>query len=170
MQRMLHHWWTMLAAFAEQPRLTVRDAPMLSSGAREMLIAWSRPTRQYDVEQRLLHSAFSSQAHERPDAVALVSEQEHLTYAALHHRSNQLAHYLQRRGVQAEDVVGLCLERTGNMLVAMLAVLKAGAGYAPLEPGYPDERLTSMIQNSRLRLVATEPEFQHHPNPPPPHP
>ncbi|HKV40996.1 MAG TPA: amino acid adenylation domain-containing protein [Blastocatellia bacterium] len=159
MDRMLEHWTTMLAAFAGQPRLRVAEAPMLSRSAREMLVGWSKPTIRYEVEQ-CLHSRFCCQAHETPDAVALVCEDEHVTYGTTNIRANQLGRFLKGRGVAPEDVVGVCLDRTTNLVVVMLGVLKAGAAYAPLEPGYPDERLGFTIRDSRMRVVVTDERFE----------
>src|SRR5262249_59429812 len=90
-----------------------------------------------------------------PDAVAVVFENEALSYGELEMRANQLAHYVRRRGVGPEVVVGLCLERSLEMIVALLAILKAGGAYLPLDPSYPRERLALMLADARAPMVVT---------------
>jgi len=102
---------------------------------------------------------FAAQVRKCPDQIAVVFENEQLTYMQLNERSNQLGWYLKMRGVTQETLVGICLERSIDMLVSVLAVLKAGGAYLPLDPGYPVPRLGFMIEDSGLRLVLTESRF-----------
>ena len=102
---------------------------------------------------------FEAQAARTPETVALVYDEQSVTYAALNARANQLAHALRRRGVGRGMLVGLCLERSVDMVAAVLAVLKAGAGYLPLDPAFPVDRLAFMIEDSGLALVVSEPEL-----------
>jgi amino acid adenylation domain-containing protein/non-ribosomal peptide synthase protein (TIGR01720 family) len=103
-----------------------------------------------------MHELFERQAERTPAAVALVSGGEELTYAELNSRANRLAHYLRARGVRADTPVGLCLERSAEMVVAMLGVLKAGGAYVPLDPEYPRERLAFMLADCGARLLLTQ--------------
>ena len=99
--------------------------------------------------------AFAAQAAARPDAVAAVFEDARLSYGELEARANQLAHHLRALGVGAETVVGLCLERSLEMLVGLLGILKAGGAYLPLDPSYPAERLAFMLEDAGAALVIT---------------
>ena len=96
---------------------------------------------------------FEEQVEKTPQAVALVFEEEELSYAELNRRANQLAHYLRKLGVKPDDLIGVCMERSVEMVVALLGVLKAGGAYVPLEPEYPVERLRYMIKDAGLKLV-----------------
>src|SRR5207249_8182285 len=102
-----------------------------------------------------LVDALGAQAAAHPDAVAAVFEDARLSYAELEARANQLAHHLRALGVGAETVVGLCLERSLEMLVGLIGILKAGAAYLPLDPSYPAERLAFMLEDSGAELVIT---------------
>ncbi|MBR8841175.1 MAG: AMP-binding protein, partial [Stigonema ocellatum SAG 48.90 = DSM 106950] len=103
-----------------------------------------------------IHSLFEAQVERSPDAVAVVLEEEHLTYRELNSRANQLAHHLQALGVKAETLVGLCVERSIEMIVSMLGILKAGGAYVPLDPGYPEERLKFMLSDSQASVLVTQ--------------
>src|SRR5581483_12412998 len=96
---------------------------------------------------------FATQVRQRPEAIALHCEEEQLSYAALDRCANQLAHLLCQQGIKAEELVGVCMDRSVLMLVAMLAILKVGAVYVPLDPSYPLERLSYMLQDARVSLV-----------------
>jgi amino acid adenylation domain-containing protein len=153
--RMLDHWLSMLASFSERAELLVADAPMTSASAGEMLIGWSIPATQHKVGQ-CLHQRFAAQASATPEAIALVCDDQHLTYEVVNTRGNQFGHYLRRRGIEPEKVVGILMERTADMIVSMLGALKAGGAYEPLDPRYPDERLAFIAGDSRLPLIVTE--------------
>lgn len=109
-----------------------------------------------DVTTPLIHQLFEEQVQRTPEAIALTSEQESLSYQTLNHRANQLAHYLRASGVGPGTLVGLCLERSVALVISVLAVLKAGAGYVPLDPTYPAERLTFMMRDAQVDLLLTQ--------------
>lgn len=91
-----------------------------------------------------------------PDAIAVVFEDQHLTYQDLNSRANQLAHYLQKLGVRPEVLIGICVERSLEMVVGLLGILKAGGAYVPLDPGYPQERLVYMLEDSQVPVLLTQ--------------
>jgi amino acid adenylation domain-containing protein len=103
-----------------------------------------------------VHQRFEQQVERTPEAVALIYEQQSLSYQALNDRANQLAHYLQAAGVGPGTLVGLCIERSLAMVISILAVLKAGGGYVPLDLDYPDERLAFMLNDAQVNLLLTE--------------
>src|SRR5258706_5082759 len=105
---------------------------------------------------RCLHQWFEAQVERTPDAIALLSQQEHLTYRELNQRADQLAASLHHRGVGPDVLVGLCLPRTPALLIALLAILKASAAYVPLDPNYPAERLSFMLADAQVALVLTQ--------------
>src|SRR2546430_766692 len=102
-----------------------------------------------------VHELFEEQAERTPDAVAVVFEAEHLTYRELNARANQLGHYLRARGVGAEVLVGICVDRSLEMIVGLLGILKAGGSYLPLDPSYPRERLSLMLGEGEVRVMLT---------------
>src|SRR5205085_11750623 len=109
-----------------------------------------------DTHDHCLHRLFEAQAGRAPHDVALVYEEQQLTYAELNQRANQLGHYLQRLGVGAETRVGLCVERSLEMIVGLLAILKAGGAYLPLDPAYPRERLRFMLEETSAAVLLTQ--------------
>src|SRR5688572_23830892 len=111
-------------------------------------------------QQRCVHELFSEQAERTPDATALVYEQQQLTYRQLDERSNQLAHHLRQLGVGPEEVVGLCVERSIEMVVGLVGILKAGGAYLPLEPSYPAERLHFMLEDAAVKVLLTQQHLQ----------
>src|SRR5208283_6227070 len=102
-----------------------------------------------------LHELFEAQAGRTPDEVAVVFGREYLTYGELNRRSNQLAHHLRGLGVGPEVLVGLFVERSLEMLVGILGILKAGGAYVPMDPGYPQERLGHILEDSKAPIVLT---------------
>ena len=103
-----------------------------------------------------LHELFEEQVARTPDAVAVVFEGQELTYRELNSRANQLGHYLQRLGVGPEVFVGICVERSLEMIVGTLGILKAGGAYLPLDPSYPRERLSFMLGDGEVSVVLTQ--------------
>ena len=120
---------------------------LLSAAERQQVLHGFNDTRREYPKRALIHELFEQQAEQRPEATALQFEEEKLTYAELNTRANQLAHHL-RPGGGAHEPVAICLERSIEMVVALLAVLKAGGAYVPLDPAYPGERLAHMLQDS----------------------
>ncbi|TFE39042.1 non-ribosomal peptide synthetase, partial [Streptomyces sp. ICN441] len=105
---------------------------------------------------RTLHAVFEEQAATWPDEIAVVYREKRLTYRELNERANQLAHYLRSvTTLRPNDLVGLVLDKNELMITAILAVWKTGAAYVPIDPGYPDDRITFMLQDTQARLVLT---------------
>jgi amino acid adenylation domain-containing protein len=154
--RMIGHFHTLLEAIVADPEQRLSQLPLLTEAERrQVLIEWHGDTREYAKED-CLHERFEAQAQRRAEAVAVVCEDQQLTYGELNARANQLAHYLMRLGVGAESLVGICVQRSVEMVVGILGVLKAGAAYVPLDAAYPEERLALMLRDSEAAVVLTE--------------
>ncbi|MBM5461157.1 non-ribosomal peptide synthetase [Pseudomonas sp. P66] len=149
---MAEHWQNLLAAMLDNPEQYLCELPMLASGEQHALRASLEGDLKADLSQTI-ESLFSAQALREPQAIALTFAGEHLSYAELDARSNQLARVLRERGVGAQVRVGLALERSLEMVVGLLAILKAGGAYVPLDPEYPPERLLYMIEDSGINVL-----------------
>ncbi|MDJ0557864.1 MAG: amino acid adenylation domain-containing protein, partial [Microcystis sp. M53599_WE4] len=122
---------------------------------QQLLFEWNNTQVDYP-EYKCIHQLFEEQVKRTPDAVAVVCSQQQLTYNELNCRANQLAHYLQKLGVKPDELVGICLERSLDMIVGLLGILKAGGAYLPLDPDYPSERLQFAIADAQLSLLLTQ--------------
>ena len=127
--------------------------PIITAAERVHLLHDLNLTRVSYDRDACVHELFEAQAERTPDAVALVFGTDALTYAELNARSNQLAHLLVAKGVIPDELVGICVERSPEMVIAILAVLKAGGAYIPMDPGYPANRIAYMVDDSRVQLV-----------------
>jgi amino acid adenylation domain-containing protein/non-ribosomal peptide synthase protein (TIGR01720 family) len=151
-QRMAAHFARLLEAIAAAPRRRVADLPFLSEAERQQLVLeWS--TMDAHSVESCLHERFEEQVEERPDAVALVDEGAQLTYGFVNARANQVAHHLCSLGIGCEAKVAICLERSAELVVAILGALKAGAAYLPLDPNYPRERLEFMLRDAGASVL-----------------
>src|ERR1700677_1134463 len=156
MERFLEHWQRLLEAMAAGADRRIGELEMLSEGERrQVLVEWTQTERGYEKES-CVQQLFEEQAARTPEAVAVVSEEQALTYGELNERANQLAHYLREAGVGAEVRVGLCVERSAEMVVGLLGILKAGGAYVPLDPQYPAERLSFMLQDAGIEVLLTQ--------------
>ncbi|HTK10968.1 MAG TPA: amino acid adenylation domain-containing protein, partial [Ktedonobacteraceae bacterium] len=157
---LLSHWHTLLLALIQQPQTPISQLPLLSADEREQLLThWNATQRAYP--QHLgIHELFEQQAAQTPDAIALVFEEEQLTYAEFNARANQLAHTLRHLGVSLEVPVGLYLERSPWLLLSILAILKAGGVYVPLDAASPQKRLALLLTDTRVALVLTQPSLR----------
>jgi amino acid adenylation domain-containing protein len=143
-----------LQQIATEPASRYSAARLLPAAERRLLLSYGRRTP-IDQAEACLHELIAAQAARTPDALAVVYEQQTLSYAALDRRANQLAHQLRALGVGPETIVGVCLQRSLDLVVALLAVLKAGGAYLPLDPAYPAERLQFMLQDSAAAVLIT---------------
>lgn len=153
--RMAGHWRRLLEAIAANPSQRIAELPMLTDGERHRLLVEWNDTRRDHPPRNCVHELFEAQVRKSPDAIAAIFEGSHLTYAELNARANQLAHFLRASSVGPEVLVGVCLERSPDMAVALLAILKAGGAYVPLDPDYPRERLAFIMEDSRPAIVLT---------------
>ncbi|MDZ8052910.1 MAG: non-ribosomal peptide synthetase [Aulosira sp. ZfuCHP01] len=124
----------------------------------QLLDKWNHTQTDYP-RQACIHQLFEAQVEKTPDSIALVFENQQITYRDLNSRANQLAQYLQTLGVGAEVLVGICVERSVEMVVGLLAILKAGGAYVPLDPGYPQERLAFMLSDTNVSVLLTQKEL-----------
>ena len=153
---MLGHLRTILEGFAAHPAGRLADLALLTPAEEhQLLVAWNNTATPYPHEASI-HRLFEAQAGRTPAAPALVCGAHRLTYAELNERANQLAHYLVGVGVGAEVLVGICVERSIEMVVGILGILKAGGAYVPLDPAYPAERIGYMMENARVGVLVTQ--------------
>ena len=154
-ERMVRHLERVLEQVAADADARLSRLELLGDAERALVLeAWNRTEAEVPAD-RCIHELFEAQAARTPGAVAVVHEGEALPYAELNARANQLAHYLRRCGVGPEVRVGICLERSLELVVSLLAVLKAGGAYVPLDPGYPAERLEMIAADAGLALLLT---------------
>ncbi|CFU81770.1 pyoverdine synthetase D [Pseudomonas aeruginosa] len=155
-ERLAGHWRNLLRGIVANPRQRLGELPLLDAPERRQTLSeWNPAQREYAV-QGTLQQRFEEQARQRPQAVALILDEQRLSYGELNARANRLAHCLIARGVGADVPVGLALERSLDMLVGLLAILKAGGAYLPLDPAAPEERLAHILDDSGVRLLLTQ--------------
>jgi amino acid adenylation domain-containing protein len=155
-RRVAGHYERLLESLVSNSGQLLREVQMLSEAEREQILReWNQTTRRYPQEM-CLHQLFAAQVERTPEAIAVSFGERELSYGELNRRANQLAHYLQPRGVGPETLVGICLERSVEMVVALLGVLKAGGAYLPLDPEYPAARLSFMFEDAHLGLLLTQ--------------
>ncbi|MEO8383506.1 MAG: amino acid adenylation domain-containing protein, partial [Acidobacteriota bacterium] len=155
-ERWAGHYVRLLEAMAADATAGVETLPILSASEREQLLYGFNATHAEYPEDTLIHELFEQQAAGKPDTVAVVFEDQSLSYGELNARANQLAHELIDRGVQPDDRVAICAERGLEMVIGLLGILKAGGAYVPLDPTYPIERLRYMVQDAGPRVVLTQ--------------
>ncbi len=153
-ERLVGHYVQLVRGLVTHPDATLGDVPMLTAAEVDQLKAWTRTAA--PVRETSVHALFEQQVRETPNQIALLWNGAETTYAQLDARSNQLAHHLRRQGITAEDRVGVCLTRSPEMVVALLAVLKAGAAYVPLDPAFPPQRTAFVLEDANARLLVTE--------------
>ncbi|MEM7342891.1 MAG: amino acid adenylation domain-containing protein, partial [Chloroflexota bacterium] len=154
--RLNEQFQTLLTSLVNQPTLTIDQASLLTANERNRLLVEWNDTRIDYRSHNCLHHIVETQAELTPDSVAVIVDNNHLTYQALNERANQLARHLQSLGVGLETQIGLCLDRSFDMTIAVLAILKTGASYVPLDPTYPTDRLAYMLDNARVSILLTE--------------
>ena len=154
--RMLGHLGTLLEAVTRQPERTLGELPILGpEESRQILGEWNQTSADYPSSQSV-DRMFEAQASKTPDRIAVVSGETRSTFRDVNRRANQLARYLVQLGVERGDLVGVCLERSPDMVAVLLGILKAGAAYVPLDPSYPGERLAFILKDSGARVAVAE--------------
>ena len=155
-ERMTGHFVTLLEGIVANPCERISQLPLLTAvEQQQLLIEWNDTQVDYP-QDKCIHQLFEEQCLRTPDAVAVVFENQQLTYHELNCRANQLAHYLQSLGVRADVLVGLCVERSLEMIVGLLAILKAGGAYVPLDPEYPQERLSFILEDAQVSVLLSQ--------------
>ena len=158
-QRMAAHLQTLLSGIVANPQQRLSQLPLLKESEKHQLLEqWNNTAVEYP--QLCIHELFEAQVQKTPDAVAVVFEDEQLTYSELNARANQLARYLQQLGVKPEVRVGICVERSLLMVIGLLAILKADGAYVPLDPSYPKERLAHMLSDSQASVLLTSAKLE----------
>jgi amino acid adenylation domain-containing protein len=159
--RMVGHFQTLLEGVVSDPYQSISQLSILTPVERQtLLVDWNNTQVDY-AQEACIHKLFEAQVEKTPDAIALIFANLELTYRELNNRANQVAHYLQNVGVQPESLVGICMERSLEMVVGILAIMKAGGAYLPLDPTYPQERLAFMLEDAQLSLLLAQPHLIH---------
>ncbi|MBI3875437.1 MAG: amino acid adenylation domain-containing protein, partial [Verrucomicrobia bacterium] len=158
--RALQHYKILLESVVADTRQKLSELPLLTADERhQLLVEWNRTETDYPRE-KTISQLFEEQAEKTPDVVAVVFGEQQLTYRELNKRANRLAHYLQNFGVGPDVMVGVCLERSLEMIIALLGTLKAGGAYVSLDTTYPKERLALMLEDVRAPVLLTEEKFR----------
>jgi len=155
-RRMCGHYRVLLNAIVCDPDQSISMLPLLTDAERhQLLIKWNRTESPYPKE-KCIHQRFEAQAERTPDAIAVVFEDQRLTYRELNQRANQLAHHLQKLGVGPEVLVGICVERSLEIMIGLLGIWKAGGAYVPIDPTYPADRLAFIMEDSQISVLLTQ--------------
>ncbi|MEH2290131.1 amino acid adenylation domain-containing protein [Nostoc sp.] len=155
-KRMAGHFQTLLEEITVNPKLQLSKLSLLTEPEKhQLLLEWNNTKVEYPQVQ-CIHQLFEAQVECTPDAVAVVFEDQQLTYWELNTRANQLANYLRSLGVKPEVLVGICVERSLNMVIGLLGILKAGGAYVPLDPSYPKERLAFILEDTQAPVLLTQ--------------
>ena len=147
---------TLVASVVNNPEATVDELEIISDRIRHQLLVECNNTQINYPQGKLIHQLFEQQVERSLNKIAVVFEQQQLTYAELNARANKVARYLQRQGVKAETLVGICLERSLDFIVALLGILKAGGAYLPLDPAFPTANLAFRLQDAQVSVLLTQ--------------
>ncbi|TAF16276.1 MAG: amino acid adenylation domain-containing protein, partial [Nostocales cyanobacterium] len=154
-KRISGHFVTLLEAIVENSQIQISQLQILTAAEKQKLLReWNHTATEYP-DNKCIHQIFAEQVEKTPNAIAVVYGNEQLTYLELNQKANQLAHYLISLGVQADSLVGISVERSPEMIVGILGILKAGAAYVPLDPEYPQERLITIVEDAQIKLLLT---------------
>ncbi len=155
-QRMAEHWEVLLQQIVTNPQQTISTLSWLTKADQKQLELWNQTNTNYPQDKTLV-DLFEEQVNKTPDNIALVFEEQSLTYQELNQKANQLAHFLhQNYQIKPDTLIGICIERSLDMATALLAVLKAGAAYVPIDSNYPEERIKYILENSKISLLLTQ--------------
>lgn len=153
LERAVGHFQTLLLGLVARPQQEVSHLPLLTETERQqLLVEWNNASNN-DSPEKCIHALFEEQVQRTPNAIAIIFEGKHLTYAELNQRAEQLAYYLQVLGVEPESPVGLYLDRSIDAIVGVFGILKAGGAYVPISPDYPQERLNWMLKDARVSIL-----------------
>ncbi|WP_052019919.1 non-ribosomal peptide synthetase [Paenibacillus sp. JCM 10914] len=155
-ERMLEHLLMIAHSAVEDPEKRIADMNLLSDHERELIEQWNETNWRDFEEAECVHRLFERQAYIQPDSIALLFGEEHLTYSQLNDKANRIAQLLSSLGAGPESLVGLCMDRSPDMVAGLLGIMKSGAAYVPLDPKYPTERLRYMMEDSNISLILTD--------------
>ena len=158
-QRMIEHYQVLLEGIVANPGQKIYELPMLSKAERHQILYDWNNTRAAYSQDKCIHQLFEAQAERIPSAIAVIYENQKLSYGELNRKSSQLACYLIDQGIGPEVRVGLCLQRSMEMIIGILGILKAGAAYVPIDPDYPEQRLEYILNDSAVMAVLTQREL-----------
>ncbi len=153
--RMVGHFRTLLGSIVKSPQQKIGKLRMLTEAEEHQLLVEFNNTKVDYPKDKTIVDLFEEQAAKTPDAIAVVFQEEQLTYKELNKRANQLANYLKSRGVKEESLVPICIERSLEMIVGILGILKSGGAYVPIDPEYPEERIKFMLDDSNAKVVVS---------------
>jgi amino acid adenylation domain-containing protein len=156
--RLCQSWEEILLSVAVDPDKRVWELPVLTPWKQLLLAQWNTNSRQYP-SYSCVHELVERRASLTPETVAVAYENQTITYSELNSRANKVAHYLRNQGVGADSIVGICMERSLDMIVGVLGILKAGGAYVPLDPAYPEDRLRFMTRDAGARIILTKKEL-----------
>jgi amino acid adenylation domain-containing protein len=155
-ERLVGHYLSLLAAVLSAPQEKISRMPLLTKAERDqILVEWNKTQVEYPLN-KCVHELFEEQVKSSPETLAVIFGSQQITYQALNHSANQLAHHLRSLGVGPETVVGICLERSPEMVIACLAILKAGGAYLPIDSTYPRDRLEFIFTDANLKILLTQ--------------
>ena len=155
-ERLLGHYINLLEGAVADPETRISELPLLvEAEEQQLLIDWNKTGQEYPKEKSI-HELFEEQVERTPEAKAVIFGTEEMSYRDLNRQANQVARYLQKQGVDKEMLVGICLDRSVEMIVGLLGILKAGGAYLPLDPTYPQERLAFMLADSGVTVLLTQ--------------
>ncbi|MBD1902831.1 amino acid adenylation domain-containing protein [Trichocoleus sp. DQ-A3] len=158
-QALAEQFHSLVESAANSPETAIGQLNILSDRSRhELLVEFNNTQTDYH-QSKCIHQLFEEQVERTPDNIAVVFENQQLTYRELNDRANKIAHHLQNLGVKPEVVVGICVERSLEMVMGMLGIFKAGGAYLPLEPAMPKERLALMLQDAQVPVLLTQKQF-----------
>ncbi len=154
-ERMVRHFEVLLTAIVENPEQSINQLSMLTEQEIQQLQAWNNTATDYPKNQTIV-DLFERQVETTPDNIAVVFETQELSYEELNRKANQVAHYLMTLGVKPEVLVGICVERSIEMVIGLLGILKAGGAYVPIDPSYPPARISYMLEDSATPVLLTQ--------------
>jgi amino acid adenylation domain-containing protein len=154
-EQVLRHFTVLLNGVVANPGATIARLPLIELGEFKTLAGW-KGAMKANTRGTTVVQMFETQVQQTPSAVVIEFENQHITYDTLNRRANQKAHYFRSNGIRTETLVGICVDRSPAMIVALLGVLKAGAAYLPLDPTFPQDRLRFMIEDAKVRFIITE--------------
>ena len=154
--RLIGHFQTLLEGIVARPEARLSELPLLTeTERRQLLVEWNNIQAGYPKD-KCIHQLFEEQVARTPDAIALVFEDQQMSYCDLNRRANQLAHYLQTQDVQAQTLVAIGVDRSLIMIISLLGILKAGGTYVPIDPNYPAARLAYLLDDCQAKILITQ--------------